>query len=614
MHVVDGELEWFTQLELALEFRGAWDLSVRQPPPCPVLCAECRDAPLSMEAYAVDPDHFRNGEEVAFDLVHSRFDPVESESCVASGAGWQVQATGVEIDLPTQLAAYIVYANDAWYVLAFSSWEGQLDDEMWRVHAMTATAQFGKHKAYGHGVDGLVNLVGHHLADAGVQFGRSRSHMGFTRAQSTVRRGRPKGWTDERPPIPETDEDVPAETITQEEPATVDADPLGPLDDELAAFDSKLRSRIDGALPEPEPAWPRPWQPLPNVQPPRETADFRQREGVRAQRVGRTAREQEVREFADGLPAEVALYAEKIHGVRAAFGHRELLAFPVVGLDRIPVAFEAALRMRQGELQASDALAMGPPRRSPSTLGRDVAEGMGVTVDAALRAVFRDDDRTAYDLLGWQLGWRDVQARLPAFGLTHHSTLVPARARVLAFCDLDGPFQGMAFSDRVEMWRGLDEDGRRGVIGQLHKTHAALPLADVESAWLDACHAPDPDRSRARWSAALGPRGCAMEYAQLVAALLRNEVLGMAWAERLQSYMKPCAGDHLSGAVAGVEMIGGKLGQSFGALNGAGWLGPMSGGDVAMCILARRIETDDHAALAEQLRLLSGLLYRLVAS
>ncbi len=606
MHVDDGELEWFVDLELALEFRGTWDVTMRQPPPCPVLCAECRDAPLSLEVYAVDPDDFRNGEEVAFDLVHSRFDPVESESCVPSGTGWQVQATGIEIDLPTQLAAYVVFANDAWYVLAFTAWEDQLDDEMWRVHAMTASAQFGQHKQYGSGVDGLVNLVGHHLADSGVQFGRSRSHLGFTRAQSTVRRGRPKGWTDDsRRPIPETDEDVPAPTITQEETVEVD-----PIDEDLAAFDSKLKARVIGVLPDLEPTWPRPWQPLPNVQPHREPSGVSA--AVLGRSAGRSAREQEVRTFADGLPAEVALYAERIHGRHGAFGHRELLAFPVVGLDRIPVAVEAALRLRQGELTATKPLALGEPRRAPSRLARDVADGLGVTVEDALRRMFRDDDWTAYDLLGWELGWREIQARLPAFGLTHHSTLVPARARVLAFTDLEGPLHGMEFGERVEMWRGLDEDGRRAVIAELHKSHLSLSLDGLESAWLDACHRPDPDGSRARWSAALGPRGCALEYAQLVSALLRNEVLGMTWSQRLQGHMKPCTGDHLSGAVPGVEMLGGKLGQSFGALNAVGWLGPMSGGEVAMCILARRIETNDHAALSEQLRVLAGMTYRLV--
>lgn len=103
-----------------------------------------------------------------------------------------------------------------------------------------------------------------------------------------------------------------------------------------------------------------------------------------------------------------------------------------------------------------------------------------------------------------------------------------------------------------------------------------------------------------------------MEYTQLIAALVRDEVLGMTWGERIRAAMKPCVGDQLSGAVAGVQMIGGKLGQTFGALNAAGWVAPIAGTEVAMCILARKIETNDHEALAEQLRLVAGLTYQVV--
>ena len=605
MRVVDGDIRWFVELEAAVEFRGTWEVSVRQPPPFPVLCAECLDAPLSLEIYALDPDDFRNAEEVAFDLVHSRLDPVADEACRPSAEGWDVRATGTEIDLPTEIQAYVVYGNDAWYVMAFSAWESQIEGELWRIHAMTAAATFGKHRQFGAGVDGLVNMVGHHLADAGVQYGRSRSHLGFTRAQSTIRRGRPRGWSDENPPIPDWEvEDTIEEPVTQAGPA---------WEEELSAFDHRLRERT-GQLPPPEPAWPRPWMPLPNVQPRRGSGDPRRMQTVRIAGAGRAAREQELRTFLDGLPAEVALYGEKIYGVPRGFGHRELLAFPVVGLDRIPVAMEAALRLRQGELEPGHGLAVGPPRRCLSPLGRAVEDGLGVPVERAMAAMLRDDDATAFDLLGWELGWRDVQARLPAFGLAHHSALVPARARALAFCALDGPLAGMDFAQRVELWRGLDEDGRRDVIRRLHNTHLELSLDALESAWLDAAHRPDPDRSRARWSAALGPRGCAMEYAQLIAGLLRNEVLGVTWAARLQGHMKPCVGDHLSGAVAGVELIGGKLGQTFGALNGAGWLGPLAGPEVALCILARRITTDDHEALAEELRLAAGLAWRILTT
>lgn len=618
MRVVDGELEWFAELELALEFRGDWTVAVRQPPPFPVLCAECKDAPLSLEVYALDPDNFRTGEAVGVDLLQSRLDPLDSESYQPSGKGWEVHGVGVEVDLPTEIRAYVVYDNDVWYVLAFSGWSGTLDDELWRIHAITRSAQFGKHPSHGTGVDGLMKLVSHHLADAGVQFGRTRGHLGFTRAQSTIRRGRPAGWTDEQPPIPETDEEpIPPTLSVEAAPLEVDGelldDPLADgLAEELLAFDQKLRDRTGERLPTPEPKWPRPWQALPNVQARPADPDPRSLEAVRAPRGGRASREQEIRAMIDALPAEVAVYAEKIHGVPSSFGHRELLAYSVTGLDRLPVAMEAGLRLRQSELTSGQVLAVGSPRRAPSRLGREVPDGAGVTVDEALIAMFREDDWTAYDLLGWELGWKDVQSRLPAFGLTHHSVLVPARARVLAYCDLAGPLQGLDFSERVERWRGLDTGGRRALIGQVHKAQLELPLEELEAAWLEVAHRPDPDGSRGRWSLALGPRGCAMEYTQLIAALVRDEVLGMTWGERIRAAMKPCVGDQLSGAVAGVQMIGGKLGQTFGALNAAGWVAPIAGTEVAMCILARKIETNDHEALAEQLRLVAGLTYQVV--
>jgi hypothetical protein len=193
--VVRDELAWFSEIQLAMEFRGHWSVAVRQPPPFPVMCAECLDAPISLEVYVLESDGYPTGEVVAADLVRNRLEPIYSEVISRNGRGWEVTATGREVDLPTSIWAQVIYANDVWYVLAFSGWEAQLNEEVDRARAMVATAMFG---SQARGVDGVVDWVGSELTDGAVQMGRSRRELGFLRAQSTVRLGRPARWMEER--------------------------------------------------------------------------------------------------------------------------------------------------------------------------------------------------------------------------------------------------------------------------------------------------------------------------------------------------------------------------------------------------------------------------------
>ena len=182
---------WFEDLELGLSFPGQWSVHVRQPPPFPVVCGEWLDAPVSMEAYCLEADLFPTAEAVALDLTGARLKSCRNLRCTPGTRGWHVTASGREVDLPTDIWAYLTYQNEVWYVLAFSGWRGGLEPCMDEIIAMATSATSGEGKARQRGV---LSWVRNQLSSAGVQAGRSRAEVGFTRAQSTVRRGRPQRW------------------------------------------------------------------------------------------------------------------------------------------------------------------------------------------------------------------------------------------------------------------------------------------------------------------------------------------------------------------------------------------------------------------------------------
>lgn len=627
MPLIQDDLVWFPELEAALEFQGAWEVQILLPPPFVVLCAECRDVPLSLEVYALDPDYYRTAQHAAHDQLRARLLNLTREEYQGHDDQCEAQALGYETDLPTEIQARAVYENDAFYVMAFSAWPGLLEAEQWRVQAMFGAATFGQHRSYGRGLSGLARMVGAHLTESDVSVGRSRAHLGFLRDQDTVRRGRPAKFSSEDLEAqPEPTEQGAAPEILELEPITLPDDILteleatpppiptqaqrpAPSNYELREFERRL-AQAPSQPAAPTERWPAPWEPLPNLQ--KDSGTLKPEDLLPHRPVvgSRDHRAMELFGYAESLPADVSFYAEKVFGVPEVFAYRDGEPFPVMGLDRVPLLLEALLQIRQHNLTFREALPLGEPRRAWSPMGRDLPDNVGVPVLDALQAMIRQDDATAADLIGWRLGWRQVQERLPALGLPSHSVLLPARARALAMTRLPGPFEGLSLPQRVDFWRTLSEDERRATVGQLHKLHLETPLEAIQEQIVEL--ALDDSVSwadKARWALALGPRGCAREYGALFASLLRGEVLGGVHGEKAMELLRPCVGDQLSGGVPGVELRAGKLGQGMGALLGAGYLGRLDGAEVAICVLTRNVRTSDHLALAQQLRILSALIY-----
>ncbi|MEL6182065.1 MAG: serine hydrolase, partial [Myxococcota bacterium] len=352
---------------------------------------------------------------------------------------------------------------------------------------------------------------------------------------------------------------------------------------------------------------------LPNVAPER-VESFSTRTAPRFSARTRSRREWELISFAEGLPARVAFYGEKIYGIGESVEHQSEHPFSVAGLDRVALLLEASLRHLQGELADDELMAVGSPRRAIGRWGGDIPDNHAIPVGAAITRMIRDDDATAFDLLGWRLGWRSIQQHLPSFGLQHHSLISPMRAQALAMTgSLAGPLKELVLSDRLQLWRGLDEEERRQIIGQIHNANLETAHDVLTEAYLEATAHSEVDwNTRSRWALALGPRGTAREYGQLIVRLSRGEVLSPAHSGWVLERLKPCSGDHLSGLLPGVSMYAGKLGQNLGVLNAAGILGQIDGGEVAVCLLARDITTSDYTDLVEQTRILASYIYQYI--
>lgn len=650
---VNDELVALPPLEMALEFVGAWDYQILLPPPMTILCAECEDAPISLEVYALDPDRHKGPREAARDHVAARLRNVTVEEYSRAGQAVFVRAMGYEGDLPTELFAQAIHAHDAHYVLSFSGWPASLEPEQWRIQAMLGATTFGQHRPYGRGVTGLARMVEAHLSESDVVLGRSRAQFGFVRAQATVRRGKPTlggvgdaphaaqappptsapdPWASVRPASPPKPPGPRLDPWTQaragslsdalqgapqglpKQAPDVGAESIFSPSHDLRDFERRLSeggaARGDDAKKPPPRRWPAPWEPVPNFQEGTAGVDPELLRISRGPTQSRELREAHLLALADRLPGKVAVYAEKVRGTPGSFEVRAQEVFGVAGLERVPLLLDALLRMRQGELSGEEPLTLGPPRRALSPWGHALPDGALIPTLDALGAMVAQDDATAADLVGWRLGWKVVQERLAAFGLARHSVLSPARARLLAWTDLEGPFQGLDLGRRVAMWKGLDEEGRRATLGQLHNAHLETPLEEIEGEFM-AC-VTDPSTPRevlARWDLALGPRGCAQEYGALFAALARGQALGGPADEQARTFLRPCAGDALSGVTPGVELQFGKQGQSLGVLCAGGVLGRLQGDEVALCVLVRDIQTDDRVALVEQTRILAGLVY-----
>jgi len=620
--VITDELAWFPDLEVTIDFRGTWRYQMLYPPAFPMLMAWCEDVDLVMEVYPMDPDRFAAAAVVAKDLIFNRLTRVSIEKIEGEIDAVDVMAVGLERDSPTQLSGQVVFDNDTYYVMAFSGEPSTSVQQAWRIEAMLTSATFGPNRSYGQGVKGLFKLVGSKLSESEVPVGYSRGQVTpwLLHLPHHAENAKAGGTTLDNPPL----EGKTPPPAFKDEFARLEYElehgPLPSPTDEQITFSEAEYSRFEASLknrpppttePEPEPAaWPRPWELLPNVSTTRPSPPHNMLP-PRLKARAPSRREWEIFERADELPAEVAFYAEKVHGVGESIAYQAERGFGVYGLERIPMMLEASLRYHQGELKLDELLEVGPPRRALSPFGRTIPDGSAITVQKALDAMVRDDDLTASDLIGWRLGWRSLQAHLSNFGLSRHSMISPFRVQALAFTDLDGPLQGLDLQTRIDLWKSLNSDEQRQLIGKIHKANINTPLDQINDAYLNrVTDSTLPWKLLSRWALAIGPRGTAADYGKLMASLTRGEILSPSHSEWALGRLKPCAGDHLSGLAHGVSLFSGKIGQTLGCLNGAGVLGKVTGQEVAICLLARNISTDDYTDLAEQLRVLATLIYQ----
>ncbi|HJZ85708.1 MAG TPA: serine hydrolase [Polyangia bacterium] len=128
--------------------------------------------------------------------------------------------------------------------------------------------------------------------------------------------------------------------------------------------------------------------------------------------------EVELRAALDALPAQASVYATVAERPEVAFRHHADRAANLGSLFKVFLLARASELLAAGKISPSQRLRLdGSVRSLPSGLLQELDDGVQPTVNDVLKLMIAISDNTATDMVGRLLGWREVEKRLPGWGI-----------------------------------------------------------------------------------------------------------------------------------------------------------------------------------------------------
>lgn len=157
--------------------------------------------------------------------------------------------------------------------------------------------------------------------------------------------------------------------------------------------------------------------------------------------------------------------------------------FPIASIFKMNILVEAARRIADGTLQFTDRLPLRFHHKCPGSILGRLDEETELTINNLLQFMMEMSDNTSADILGEYLGWENITATMPLWGITKTEWLMPTKLQMAVGCDLLPELREKTIVEKSEIWGSMSPDEKMDMILRNYDGIKEVNLEEINRCW-----------------------------------------------------------------------------------------------------------------------------------
>lgn len=237
--------------------------------------------------------------------------------------------------------------------------------------------------------------------------------------------------------------------------------------------------------------------------------------------------------------------------------------FPIASIFKMNILVEAAGRIAAGTLQTTDRVPIRFHHKCPGSIPGKLDEGTELTINNLLQFMMEMSDNTSADMLGEHLGWENITASMPLWGITKTEWLMPTKLQMAVGCDLLPELKDKTLSEKAEIWESLSPEEKMNMILRNYESIKEVNLEEINRCWNEYFN-------KLNWinqkelPRIFGWKGTAEEYGRLTEKIATGTLISPEISSIAKKYMMSDRRGIAAGAIPANCIMGRKGGSDEG--------------------------------------------------
>lgn len=210
--------------------------------------------------------------------------------------------------------------------------------------------------------------------------------------------------------------------------------------------------------------------------------------------------------------------------------------FSIASIFKMNILVEAARRIAGGSLQTTDRITLRFHHKCPGSVPGKLDEGTELTINNLLQFMMEMSDNTCSDMLGEYLGWENITAAMPLWGITKTEWLMPAKLQMAMGCNLVPELKEKSLSEKREIWESMSSGEKMKMILRNYDYIKETETEEINRCWNEYFN-------KLNWinqkeiPGIFGWKGTAGEYGRLTEKIARGTLISPEISSIAKKYM-----------------------------------------------------------------------------
>ncbi len=157
--------------------------------------------------------------------------------------------------------------------------------------------------------------------------------------------------------------------------------------------------------------------------------------------------------------------------------------FPIASVFKMNILVEAARRIADGSLQTTDRLSIRLHHKCPGSIIGKLDEGTELTINNLLGFMMEISDNTSADILGEHLGWENITASMPLWGISKTEWLMPTKLQMAVGCNLFPDLKDKTLLEKEEIWKNMSPGEKMNLILRNYSVIKEMDMEEINRCW-----------------------------------------------------------------------------------------------------------------------------------